>query len=572
MNLSVSTTRFMQSMLVALLAGLPVMSAFAAEIIEELLVTAQKREQALLDVPMSVSAVTSEEIEAMGATNLDQIQSSVPSFKVATYGSIETFQLRGVSPAGSLLPTVGRYLDDLALNTEAVGFGVHVPLVDMQRVEILKGPQGTLWGEGSLGGTVIYKTLNPTMDGEIDGFLEISASDVSDGNTGWRVTLGGDVIDTGNFGLRLTGFYEQKAGWVDSVQQGDDYNDGDRAMFRAKAVWDVSDSFSASLLWQHQEFEQDGIEYTGEDFAPSTFILSEKNDDEYDLFNLVLNWDLGDFSITSSTGYVDRDYTSPFDLPGLMAVTEFFFPGTTAFAPLFGNPQTVPTLITAIPYNLFTEIETFSQEIRVAGSIGENFYYTVGGFYKDSEFFSPTATEWYPDPNTIPVPALSGQLYNKTEALALFAEGTFTFNDMFEVTAGVRWYDDERDAEHVTTLFGVPTSITETVENDDTVYRLVFKWNINEDNMAYVSASEGFRSGGTQFIETAALGIPNTFDPEELTTYEVGAKGTLADGRLTYETAVYLTEYENIQVYIPNPFGVQAFVNGGEVDMVGVEL
>jgi len=561
------------NVLVALIFSALWLPAVAEEsqVIEEIVVTAQKREQALMDVPMSVSAITAEEIKAMGATDIRDIQSSVPSFQIAGVGATQTFQLRGVSPAGSLLPSVGRYVDGMAINTEAAGYGVNVPLIDMQQVEVLKGPQGTLWGEGSLGGTVIYKTQNPTMDGETDGFFEVSARDVADGNSGYRVTLAGDVIDTENFGLRLAGFYRQKAGWVDSLQQGDDYNDGERMMIRAKAVWDVSDSFSASLMWQHYEFEQDGLEYSAIDGGPSTFILSEAIDDEYDMFNLILEWDLGDINITSSTGYIDREYVSPFDLPGFAAVTEFYFPGSTFLAPVFGNPQSVTTPITSIPYNLWNETETFSQEIRVSGTTGDNFFWTVGAFYKDSEFFAPAETEWYPDPNTLPITALEGQLFNQTQALAFFAEGTYAFNDKVELTVGARRYDDDRDAKHVTTIFGGPTSITENVENDDTVYRLVLKYNIDADNMAYVSASEGFRSGGTQFIDSGGL-FPNTFDPEELVTYEIGAKGVLADGDLLYEVALYSTEYENIQVYTPNPLGVQAFLNGGEVDMIGVEI
>ncbi len=160
------------NVLVALIFSALWLPAVAEEsqVIEEIVVTAQKREQALMDVPMSVSAITAEEIKAMGATDITDIQSSVPSFKIAGIGATQQFQLRGVSPAGSLLPSVGRYVDGMAINTEAAGYGVNVPLIDMQQVEVLKGPQGTLWGEGSLGGTVIYKTQNPTMDGETDGF------------------------------------------------------------------------------------------------------------------------------------------------------------------------------------------------------------------------------------------------------------------------------------------------------------------------------------------------------------------------------------------------------------------
>ncbi len=539
---------------------------------EEIIVTAQKREQSVMDVPMAITAVTAEELENMGATSIQEIQSTIPGFKVSKLGAAEGFQLRGISPPGSLLPTVGRYVDEMSINTDLYNYGADFPLIDISRVEVLKGPQGTLYGEGSIGGTVIYKTMSPTLDGELDGTFEISGRSVTDGSSGYRVALAGDVISTENFGLRLMVFHEEGPGWVDSAQQGSDYNENSKTVFRAKALWDVTENFSASFMYQRYENEQDGLEYSGIDGAPSGFILSEKIEDEYDMFNLVLNLDLGGVTITSSTGLVDRFAITPFDLPGLKPVVETFCPGTTDLAPLFGNPQTVATPIEAIPYNLYNDIETFSQEIRANGSVGERFYWTIGAYYRDTDFFAPTATEWWPDPDAFPLQALIGNLGAATESKAIFAEGTYVLSDKWELTAGIRSYEDDRETDYVTTLFGSPSVLQMEIDNDSTASRLVLQYNFNDNAMAYLSGAEGFRSGGTQFVSTAVLGIPEVFDPEDLTTYELGAKGTIMDGRFIFETALYRTDYENVQVYVPNPFGVQAFVNGGEVEVDGFEF
>lgn len=557
---------------VGALALFVALSAVAEEVMEEIIVTAQKREQSVMDVPMAITAVTAEELENMGATSIAEIQSTIPGFAVGKLGASETFQLRGISPPGSNLPTVGRYVDEMSINTEFVAYGADFPLIDVSQVEVLKGPQGTLYGQGSIGGTVIYKTMSPTLDGEIDGTFEISGRNVTDGNSGYRVALAGDVISTENFGLRLMVFQEEGPGWVDSLQQGSDYNERSKTVFRAKALWNITDNLSAEFMYQHYENDQDGLEYSAIDGGPSALILSEKVEDEYDMFNLVLSWDIGGVSITSSTGLIERDYISPFDLPGLKPVVELFFPGITDLAPLFGNPQTVATPITAIPYNLYNSYETFSQELRANGSFGERFYWTLGAYYSDSDLFAPTATEWFPDPNTFPLQALTGNLGAATKGKAIFAEGTYAFSDKWELTAGIRSYEDDRETDYVTALFGNPSSLQKKIDNDSTAARVVLKYNFNDNVMAYLSGAEGFRSGGTQFVATALLGIPEVFDPEELITYELGAKGTIMDGRFIFETALYRTDYEDIIVYTPNPFGIQAFLNGGEVEVDGFEF
>ena len=558
-----------------LMAGVSLATAVAMPVaaqgeLEEVLVTAQKREQAIMEVPMAITALSAEDIRAQGAVTLTELQSTVPSLNVISVtGTGETATLRGISPAGSLLPVVGRYVDEMLVNAESMGGGIVFPLVDIARVEVLKGPQGTLYGAGSIGGVIKYLTAGPALDGELNGVFELSARTVDDGGDGYRTYMAADLpIDSDSFGMRFTGFYEEAPGWIDNQFQGEDANETDRWFARLKTVWNPTDNLGISLLYQHQESET---------FAPgssdlnysSTAFTSRPAMDDWDLLNLVIEWDMGFASLISSTGYIDRESADSVDISGFLSFVEIFDPGTTILSP---NP-TVPNPISQIGYAVVGSGEIFTQEFRLAGNaLEDKLYWTAGFFYQDSEQGGPALTEYYPDPTASDFSALEGSTEQTTEAWAVFGELTYSFTDKLEGTVGLRYYEDTREANNQIIQFGAPIGIVEEVDNDATVPRFVLKYRYDSDLMVYGSASKGFRSGGIQFFEDPLGLFENTFDPEDLWTYELGAKGFLFDGAVSYDTAVFYTEYENIQVYAPNQFGLQAFVNGGEAEVTGFEL
>ena len=544
-----------------------------APVIEEIVVTAQKRDQALMDVPMSVSALSADDVATMGAVNLADIQFKIPSLFVSSLGGItETIRVRGISPPGSLLPTVGRLVDEMTINAETTGYGLSFPLVDIERVEVLKGPQGTLYGEGSISGTVKYLTRNPTP-GEVDGIFELSGRSVDDGGDGYRGWVAGNVpFDSDVFGLRLVGYFEEAPGWVDSTLFGDDANTLDRWLIRAKAVFTPTDRFTASLMWETQENEVPILGYSDRDFRTTAY-YPVPSETEYDMANLVLKWELDKFSITSSTGYQDRSVITSYDISAFKAILEQVFPGYTDWAPLFGNEIAIPNYITNIGYWLDTVVETLTQEVRINAEISDDWLVTAGVYYKDSEHFAPLISDYYPDPNVLPFQVLEGSLVIETEALAYFAEAVFSFTDRLEGTLGVRYYTDERASENIVSSFGAPLSVVDGLDNDSTVARVVLKYEFDDDRMTYASFSQGFRSGGVQFFDTEAFfGLPNSFDPEDLSTWEVGAKGVLGDGTFRYEVAAFFMDYENIQIYFSNPLGFQAFANGGAAEVRGLEF
>ena len=334
--------------------------------------------------------------------------------------------------------------------------------------------------------------------------------------------------------------------------------------------------------------------YSDLDFQTNSY-FPVPSSTEYDMANLVLEFDAGNFSITSSTGYQDRVVVTAFDISGYKAIMEnpldlnfdgvpetlSPFAGLTDWSYLCGiaipmpclSQPIVPNYITNIGYWLDTVVDTLTQEVRINTEIGERWLLTAGVYYKDSEHFAPLISEYYPDPNILPIQILEGTLLIQTEATAYFAEAVVSITDRLEGTVGVRYYTDERNSENIVALFGGAITVIDGLDNDSTVARAVLKYDFSEDLMAYASFSQGFRSGGVQFFDSeATLGLPNTFDPEELATYEVGAKGVLGDGRFRYEIAAFFMDYENIQVYFSNPLGIQAFNNAGAAEVVGFEF
>ena len=188
----------------------------------------------------------------------------------------------------------------------------------------------------------------------------------------------------------------------------------------------------------------------------------------------------------------------------------------------------MPNYITNIGYSLDRSMSTFTQEVRVNVQVTERVLAIGGVLYKDSEFISPLFTEYYPDPDVLDLDAPHGELLIKTEALAWFAEATVSVTDRLESIFGLRYYADDRESSNILYFFGDSISVVDALENDSTVVRAVLKYEVNEDVMVYATYSEGFRSGGVQLVDTAStLGLPNIFDPEELSTVEAGVKGVL---------------------------------------------
>ena len=541
---------------------------------EEIVVTAQRREQSVLEVPMAVTVVNGESIRLKGARNITDLMGAIPGFSYANSSQSDydnvVYVMRGVAPPGGEgASLVGVYFNEIPVNPEATSaLPLAMPFFDMDRVEVLRGPQGTLYGDGSPTGVIRNITRMPTP-GSLDGELEISSGSVDGGDTGFRIAGAGNLpIDSDTFAVRLAGYTQETPGYIDSSRGfGNDINDTEDWGARVSAVYQASDKVAVEFIYQHFEAEKNGHHNSNKDYVTNFFQPDPASSLEYDIVNVEVLADLGFADLRSSTAWLDRENYLTFPLYGVL---DFLGPDTYFYVP--------------------TQGEIFYQEFRLSSKGDSDNFWQVGISYKradddrgeDSrgpEFISALGGFLNSEPLLFQADA------SEVKATAIYGDYTFTLGDEWELTVGGRYYEDERDRTSLTTSWGgafdpvtfAPVYDTgvqsRSVDNDKFTGRTSLQWNYKDHQMVYVSAAQGFRSGGIQrFAFPLPDGIPEAFGPEELTTFELGFKGTALDNRLSYEIAFYTSDYQDIQVLKPNSFNVQAFTNGGEAEMDGFEI
>ena len=325
----------------ALLIGIPAAPAFAAEddaTVEELVVTARKRDEALIDVPFSVAAQSEQVMRNRGVTNVEELSRTVASFTVQNLGPGQSqVAIRGIS-AGQIVrdqpgvkEQVGVYLDESVISLSL--FTPDLDLFDLNRVEVLRGPQGTLFGSGSLSGTVRYITNQPDLEA-FEGVVEATASKIQGGDVGWDLKGAVNLPINEQMALRVTAYNTQYAGFIDAVQPDGsvkrDVNDGYRRGVRAALLIQPTENLSITPRVLYQKIDVDGFNRVdvynilGNEFTttrPRVQLgglkqftqLKEKFEDEFFLADLTLQYDMGDLRFTSVSSFTDRDVTLSVD-------------------------------------------------------------------------------------------------------------------------------------------------------------------------------------------------------------------------------------------------------------------
>jgi outer membrane receptor protein involved in Fe transport len=520
---------------------------------EEIIVTAQKREQRLQDVPIAITAITGEDVERRGASTLLDLQYSIPGLSLLEYGpGQERIQMRGISSANGL-PTIGRYLDEMPISVDLQGIGLEVRLLDMERIEVLRGPQGTLYGEGSMGGTIRYLTADPDLT-RFGGNFEAQAGAVSDGGTAWRTNASVNLpLVEDRVGLRLVAGYENTGGWIDSEVTGEeDINAAEISQLRGKLLVRFTDTIEGSLLVLHQEHDQDYQNF-GID-RESNLSVAEINTQDADLVNGVVRWDLGFAELVNSVGYIEAASETRTD------ISSAYVPFLTL---LYG-----PGFITSVGLGTDYEFNVWTDEIRLASTPGGVFDWTIGLYGRKLETTATTSTPTAPgDPG---FQLIGGAVTTESEAWAAFGELDWHATERLTVALGLRYFNEERTFDGTSISFGVPSTITNAGTFDSLNPRLNVSYEFSPVSMVYFNAAQGFRSGG---FNRVAVGTPPTFDPETLWTYEVGAKQQWNDRRIIFEGAIYYNDWKDVQsTFFPpgSPFGYT--VNTGHVAGWGVDL
>jgi iron complex outermembrane recepter protein len=504
--------------------------------IEEVIVTAQKREEQLEQVPISISVLNGTNLDRATVSGVTEVLNTVPGVaSTEHYAGGSHVSVRGVaasSPVFDGSSPIAFYLDAVPFGFVRTALAPDATAYDMQRVEVLRGPQGTLYGASALNGVVRVLTADANVD-ELEFKARTSGSDTKDGGGNYRVDSAINVpIVDGKLAARAVVGYEDNSGWIDRPT-GKDANDSQLRTGRVKVNGQLTDRFSIGLTGWFSRNDYGAPSTSGDGKTNGSFV-DESIAIDYDVYGLKLAYDLPAFTITSSTSGISYDNV-----------------GAVDFTPI------------QFPVTLGTDLnsEVFSEEILLNSNSTGAWRWSVGGFYRDAEDRTVQTLGGGP----------LGDFIDTSESVAVFGEVTRIFGEgLFELTAGLRYFED--DVSMQDKAAGANLKATDTF--DAVSPRVVLTLHPSDHMTAYLSYAEGFRSGALQ-TPGALANAPDfpSADADTLRNYEVGIKGSVLDGRLGYEAAVYYIDWQDVQQNIAvGTVGFSALVNGESASGVGADI
>ncbi len=558
--------------------GAPVVS-------EEITVTARKREESLEDVPFSVVAPIEEVLRSRGVDDLEGVSNNVAGFTVQNLGPGQSqVAIRGVS-AGQIArdqpgvkEQVGVYLDESVISLSL--FTPDVDLFDMARVEVLRGPQGTLFGSGSLSGTVRYISNQPEL-GLQHSIAELTASDSTDGSFGGSAKVAVNVPIGDTSAMRVAAYYTSYGGFIDAVQPDlhtkKDVNSGDRAGIRWAFRMQPNDQLTVTPRVIYQEVKMDGwnrvdlFNILGNPYTttrPAVHLgereqftqIPEPFSDKFLLGDLNIEYKFSDeMSLTSVTSYTDRDVDVIRDAG---ALTSSITGGS------IGLPANVYTLDS--PLDDATTAKVLTQEFRLAGHndkldwLGGAFYSKMDRKYGQDLLVSgfealtgiPTAGHFGAPTDTL----FFSRLKYNFEQVAVFGEATWAFSDQFDLTGGLRYYDFKEDrVQTFDGIFADPGTTKGTTSATGIAPRVVASYKIGDHTALNGQVAKGFRLGGINDPINVPLCTPQdlqtfggqgAWKDETLWNYEVGSKSTVMGGRGVFNIAAYYMDISDLQATV----------------------
>ena len=517
-----------------------------AEPIEEILVTAQRREQNLADIPVAISALTGEHLDDIGAVNLVDFLNEVPNVQFSALNSGQTFiTIRGVSGNNINSSTIGYYIDDVPITSFTSQ--PHLTAYDIERVEVLRGPQGTLYGEGAMGGAVRIITGQPDTS-QNEGTAEATFRSIEHGGTGWDLNGMVNVAASDVFAIRATIAATDDDGWIDAPFRlggaEEDVNDIERFTARVGALWTPTDRFSINLGYIYSESESGGWAESLPDYTTIAQYPDNMHDD-VELFRATLAYEFDGMTLTSITGVYDRENLR--DADGTA-----FLPIVNTILPIFGFDP-VDTFAT----RLGSIEDSFTQELRLVSTTEGSFDWVVGAYYKDAEKQDVARTITIPPlpPGVVLFDSIS---YFDTEELSFYGEGTYHVNDRFHLTGGLRYFSEDRfDSSLAGGLFtfhppGEPLPVfSDESDNDVLTWKASASYDTSDSSLIWATVATGFRSSGINPYAGLTGGLaPTTFESDELISYEVGYKMTSADGRVFFDVAAYYNDWDDFQYVV----------------------
>ena len=527
-------------------------------VLEEVVITAQKREQNLQDVGVSVTAYSGDQMNALGFKNSMDLVAHTPGLDANGYGggAISTFNIRGVGQndfSANQEAPIAVYIDEAYISSNV---STRFSLFDIERAEVLRGPQGTLFGRNSTGGLVHYITRDPSQ--EFEGFIDLEFGE--DGRQRAEGAIGGGLSDT--VSGRLAFIYNKDDGLIENQFPGasDDIRRTDDYSIRGKLLIEPSDDLSVLFKAQYSDedaspggysfgllpgVETDFFGYSDADGDPYTV---ENDFDPYQTteiteFGVIIKWDIGEATLTSVTNYqsVDSEYAEDADV----------------------SPNSLFHYIQEV------EVDQVSQEIRVNWE-GERHRSVVGIYYLDIE--NDVAVSEFGDVFFGPGAVFGIEAVQDTTTYAVFGQTEFDLTDTLAFTAGLRFNRDEKDYDLRAPDFGF-TDYKSDFDDDDYSAKLQLDYRPNDDWLIYGGISRGIKSGGFNLPLTPVDGTSIEYDGETLTSYEIGFKATLGE-TIRLNASIYYYDYEDYQAFNIDPyfntllFNADAENYGGELELI----
>jgi len=554
----------------------------AAVMLDEVVVTARKREEAAQDVPLSITAFNSDQIDALKVRDLTNLAVGMPNVSLEDIGTTRgtaNFSIRGLginSSIPSIDPAVGVFVNGVYLGLNS---GVVFDMFDVASVEVLRGPQGTLFGRNVTGGAVLLNNKKPGDTLESTARYAIDTGEDGGYNSYYMGAIGGPVTDT--LGARLVLYYNDDDGKFENEFNGNDFGEMEQKMARGTVVWTPTEVTELILRYEYTDTDGDGPAsqtHTNGSGVPGAFVNFDRDDAKFSIdeegfqetdtnfFTAEFNLDVGfgDGTITNIFGY--RDYSSK----------------------ALGDIDAQPVWLFHAPSWL--EATQYSNELRYSGTFADKANVTVGGMYftNDMNYHERRELVGIATGGVAPAVQFDGGGEYEVDTYNVFAQVDYDLNDKWTLTAGLNWSYEEKDAKiaSLSANRNSPCNIVKgpncpyDFEDDDDWDNLAPKlgatYHLNDDTNIYTHWTRGYRSGGYNLRNTSfdPADTPGPFDEEEVNNYEIGYKSTHDWGRLN--AAVFYNEIDDMQRELNLPSQgagvVQLVRNTADTTITGIEV
>lgn len=544
--------------------------------VPEVLVSAEKRSERLQDVPVPVTAISGAELAEQNQLRLQDYYTNVPGLTVTPrVQSSLILSIRGIT-TGPTNPTVGVTVDDVPYGASTSnGGGAVVPDIDpgdLARVEVLRGPQGTLYGANSMGGLLKFVTVDPSTSA-LSGSAQAGTSSVHNGaELGYNVRGSVNVPLSDTVAVRASGFTREDPGYIDNVETGQTgINETRVSGGRLSGLWRPADVVTLKLSALYQKTEGDGSNDVDKPLAGYTLPPlgdlqqsyvrgSGGYDRRIQAYSATLTAKIAGIDITSLSGYNINQFSDSFDASyQLGGATQAVF--GVGGAPIFSDNKT----------------DKVTQEIRLSASVGEYFDWQFGGFYThEDSSYEQNVFAVVPTTGVVVAKAIDLSFPSTYKEYAAFADLTYHVTNQFDIQVGGRESKIKQTSSQSESipLAGITSPIITPQANSDGnafTYLVTPRFKISEDFMLYSRLASGYRPGGPNL--SAGGIVPLQFNPDKTQNYEIGAKTELFDHRLSIDTSLYYIAWKDIQLSLINPqTGVGYFINGGRAKSQGVEL